>query len=270
VASGGRFDAALAEHARLAARAPGPEVDATGARLAGMAVKAADEAGFAQAFFDHRATFDSAAAADSALRLGIADRLLQAGLASDARAVLAAGGAPGAAEKLLMGRIALAEDDPAAALDLVAALAEPDAAQVRAEALSRLGRHDEASAVFAGLGDDVRGGAEAWRAGDMRAAARTGPEPVQTALEVLATAPLGGSGGVPSDGATAADTGPAGAAGPVGRGRALLVDSRKTRDALTGLIAALSAPQPVAPAAAPGAARAGSTGLQPSPSAPEP
>ncbi len=266
-ASGGAVDAALAELTRLAAQEPGPDLDATGARLVAMIAADADDAVVAQAFFAHPAIFDAAAASDPALRRATAERLLGAGLTDQARAVLASGGPPGVAETLLLGRIALAQDQPQAALDILDQPQDPDAARLRGEALSRLGRHAEAAALFAGLGDAARGGAEAWRARDLSDAARTGPEAVRTALLALAeteapavpdqpavtAAEVSGSAAAPplspsvmgAVGA-AAPAGPPAAtpAGPIGRGRALVAESRRTRETLTGLLAALSAPAP--------------------------
>ncbi len=227
---------------------PGHPSDAlradTSARLFAMLVAKADERTFLTLHFGHRDLFDSAAP-DLLLRLDLGERLASAGFAGELRRVLKGEAAYTERGRRLLARAALGDADPDRALAQISGLGDPEAEGIRAEALALRGDHAAAAATFSALGEDGRAALEAWRGGDVRIAAATGPEPLRAALGALGRgAPAGQATGM-ADGGSGA---PAAAAGSVETARRLVEESRAARAAVEALVAATPIAHPVAPA----------------------
>lgn len=92
------------------------------------------------------------------------------------------------------------------------------------------GDHAAAATRYSGIGETEKAGREAWRGGDWSLAAKSGPEPMRSALEALGVAPETEAAPVPETGAELA--------GPLAESRALIEESRSARTALDTLLAA--------------------------------
>jgi hypothetical protein len=196
----------------------------------------------------------------------LADRLIEAGLPSPAARVLQPHAESRAPETVLLrARIALAENDPARALALVAGRGDAPAARLRAEAHARLGDHAAAAEIYADAAAPEDAARAAWRAGDAARVASTGTDAERALARRLVEGAVGPGDapgrsveGPPTDGpgpTTASDGTEGGAippaddvAGSAGaptlRGSAeLIADSRDLRAAIADLLAEKAAPQ---------------------------
>lgn len=200
-------------------------------RLFRMLVDKADDRTFVTAYFRHRHVF-AVATPDLLLRLDLADRLATAGFAGEVRRVLEGEPARTDRGRQILARAALVEFDPAEALERITGLKTPEAEALAAEALAMSGDHTSAASLLEALGQTERAGLEAWRGGDRTTAARFGPEPLRTALGRLgALSPT-----TPEGAANRGDAGNATSPGPLAAGRALVDQSRATREALGALL----------------------------------
>ena len=158
--------------------------------------------------------------ATEALRLRLADRMLDLGLPAAAGAL--AGPALDSADgSRVAARLALARGDGAGALRALADAEGPEWASLRAQAEAMQGRHDRAAEVLAAAGDSEAAAKEAWRAADWSRVAATGSDAQKASLAALGLV----------DAAAAAEP-----AGPLATGRAQIESSRNLREAVASLL----------------------------------
>jgi hypothetical protein len=129
-----------------------------------------EDADFLALYFSERDLLEKAEIR-SEVRIALAERMAQLGLADDVRRLVGGAQSDGARARLVLARAALAAHDPEAALDLAATSAGADALRLRAEALTLQGRHLDAAAILARLGDRAAQSGAAWRGGDLEQAA---------------------------------------------------------------------------------------------------
>ncbi|KEO54555.1 hypothetical protein TP2_06385 [Thioclava pacifica DSM 10166] len=164
-ASQGNFDAAFAASSEWP-QAIDPETQAeTRARLLTMFVEQPDDALFLRLYFAQREPI-STAATDGSLRTALANRLVGLGMADAATELLKSADELTKTDKLLLARAALAGLDPAAGLAHLRGVDGSAADSLRGDALSRLGRHDDARMAYLRAGDEEKARAEAWHIGD--------------------------------------------------------------------------------------------------------
>jgi hypothetical protein len=179
--------------------------------------------------------------------LSVSERLLGLGFADEARAVLAGSGQVNAQTRMFLARVALARADGVGALRAIAGMTGGEAARLRGLALAQMGNHAAAETVFSTAGDLRDAARAAWAAGDwQRYATLAGDEraAILDRLGVLSppsdeTAPPGR--GADPAAADAARGGAEVADGVLARNRALLEQSRASRQALSELRATLGA-----------------------------
>jgi hypothetical protein len=226
LASAGAVGEALQEYAIWEAdRAIAPPADVAPALLAALA-RLPDDAEFADLYFGHDVAVLQASA-DSATRLALAGRLLQAGLSAEVPKVVPDAGKSTETGKILLAEAAIAEFDPVRALDTLAGQSGDTAAGLRVQALELLGDHAAAARE-----DAPNAGDAAWRAREWSVAAETASEARRDALIAAGlVAP-----DEPTD--PPAENTPEGGApqGELGAGRLLLEESRSARAAFARLL----------------------------------
>lgn len=161
----------------------------------------------------------------------IAERLIQLGFAFQAAQWLALANDP---PPLLAARIAVAQNLPQQALDLLGDLATPEAIQVRLDALHLLGDDSAIATLFADLGMTEEHWNAVSRTKDWQSLATDGPDIWKAAAASLTSAPT-----LPPAGAAATTLPPE---GPLAKGQMLVNDSASTRDAITALLNAVKSP----------------------------
>lgn len=188
------------------------------------------------------------------LRQGLAGRMVDLGFPDQARSVLAAAPVPKAADRMLLARIALADQDPGAALRDIEGMAAPEAELIRGEALSVLGYDAGASGAYVAAGQSAKAASASWRAGDLATAGALGTDEQRAAIRAVAPDLAAAAEPRSSDPAAATAAEPSGAEipGPLARNRALLAESEATRASLEQLLTAFPpAPGTIQPPAAP-------------------
>lgn len=166
------------------------------------------------------------AATPEGLRLALAERLAALGFPDRAAEIAPpdAGGPDG----LFRARLARARGDLDEAIRLAGARRDPAARRFLADSLADAGRHAEAHAAYADLGEDGAGIAEAWRAGVWDAVADAGASAERTAaIEALRRS---------------SDRPPAEDPPTIEGARALVDQSAGLRDTLGALLASLPRP----------------------------
>ncbi|WP_102224053.1 hypothetical protein [Acidimangrovimonas sediminis] len=158
---------------------------------------------------------------DAETRRRIADRLIGLGFGAAARAWITTDQSGDEADRLRLGRAALASGDSAAALSALDGLADPAAALLRARALAAEGDHEAATRAYQQIGAVDLAGSQAWRAGDTAIVKSAGSEAQKKALSL------------PDPSSAVADP----ALGPLARDRARVDASRNARETLTKLLA---------------------------------
>lgn len=232
-ASTGDFDRAFAASQGWPEATSAALRNETAAGLFAMLAEKSDDRGFLAHYFRHRALFEDASP-DLMLRLDVADRLAAAGFPGELRRVLAGEAGYTDRGRRLLARAALDEFAPDRALEELAGLAGPEAEALTAEALALRGDHAAAAARFEALGEVERAGLEAWRGGDTAKAAALGPGPLRETLgQITGGTPAAGRAPPPGEGGDEIQ-----AAAPLAAGRALVAQSRATREALSTLLAA--------------------------------
>lgn len=231
-AARGAFGAAFAAADRLAAR----DADAGAAvrrDLLGTLAETGEDADFLHHAFARPGLGLPAAGPGSladppgaAARRALARRFAALGFGAEALAVLGPEAGNAAEDRLLRARAALAADNPRAALRALAGRTEAAAAQLRAEALTRIGDHGGAARAYAEAGLAAEAARAAWRAGDWAALRGRGDEPRAALLDRLLGAP--GAETVPE--------------GELAAARRLLEDSARSREAIAGLLALAALP----------------------------
>ncbi len=247
LASDGRFADAFDEFARLRPQAGRDAEHGTRETLVAMLIDGSDDPAFLDILFRHSATF-AGAAETPGIRIGAARRLLAAGLPGEAERLLATLSPQDGDVRRMRARAALADDRVADVPGLLDGMEDNASLALRAEAEARSGQHRIASALFGTLGDAARSGSEAWRAGDLAAAAQNGPDPVRAALQILgtdrhtarATASAAGADVPPTAKGPVPPVLPEDA--PLTGARAMIEDSAQARQAIADLLAALDSP----------------------------
>jgi hypothetical protein len=163
----------------------------------------------------------------------VADRMLKLGFADQAARWLAVANAPPA---LLAARIAVAQNQPSQALDLVGDLTSPPAIQVRLDALHQLGDDAAIAKLFADLGMTEDHWNAVSRTQDWQSLAASGPDVWKAAAAAVTGAPPAAA---PT--AAAAETVPP-PEGPLAKGQSLVSSSASTRDAITALLNSVKSP----------------------------
>ncbi|MFD2172955.1 hypothetical protein [Rhodobacter lacus] len=197
--------------------------DRTRNDLVAMQAKLPDDKLFIETFFRHRNEW-SPEQLDPAVQVALADRLARIGFWISARTVIAPetrGTPPG---RMALARAALSGHDAAAAYSHLLGLEGEDAALLRGEALSLLGRHDSAEQAYAEAGDTAAQTEAAWRAGDWNHIADSGSETQKKFLALFE-----------DQAATAGATGGA-TAGPIAEANDLLARSEAERAAFAKLM----------------------------------
>lgn len=200
-------------------RAPPAQARATWPELMGLLARQADDAvflGHAFAALGH----DLPAPLSDELKIALSGRFLALGFSVEANRVLPteASGEPKAL-RLLRARIALAEGDPAQALNGIAGLSGPQVEALRGAAHAALGQAADATHHFARAGETEAAAEQAWEAGDWAVIARLGP-PEQRAIATKALTAE-----------TAPDT-----PGPLAEARALLDQTAESRHLFEALL----------------------------------
>ncbi len=171
----------------------------------------------------------------------IADRMLKLGLADQSARWLALVDAP---PKLLVARVALAQNDPKKALTLLNGDLSPTAVPVRLEALRQLGDDKAVAALYATLNMPQERWAAVSRTQDWQSLATGGPDVWKAAAASLFDQPA-------ADPINAATIPPLAAAptqpppGPLARDKELLAKSATTVDAINSLLNSVKSPVPV-------------------------
>ncbi len=229
LAQNGAHNAALDELARVTA-GPGdaPAAMAALPEILSRMISDAHPADLARGVFAHRDLL-TAEIVPPAQRRDLARRLMQAGLAETALALLKdSPDPPDPEDRLLRAEIHLALDNPEAALSALNRLAGARTEAVRSRALARLGRHDTALAAAEQAADAADLSAFAWRAGRWDQVAEIGTAEQREAVSLVL------------------DAAPAPAGPGLATSRALLDESAETRRALRALLD--SVPEDEAPA----------------------
>ncbi|MGO4851671.1 hypothetical protein [Phaeovulum sp. W22_SRMD_FR3] len=194
----------------------------------------------------------SSASLDWPLRADLARRMLSLGFGPQAREMAGLEALDHEDGRIILGKAALAEHDPARALTEIAGIETPEAAAIRGEALALLGDHTGAKEAYAAAGDQAAAVAEAWRSGDWGTVAEQGTEaqraalagfdgnlpPADPAAPLEATAPTAAADAAAASDAAPADS-PPGIAPPatLAQNRALIEESKAAREALQALLA---------------------------------
>ena len=252
-AASGDFDGAFATLAVQTGVGPGAAPTELDEDLFALLETKADDATFLRHLFG---ATDRLVEADLSrgLRQALTARLVALGFPDQARSVLAAAPAPKAADRLLLAQIALAMNDPGAALRNIEGMTAPEAATIRADALSDFGYHARAAGAFEDAGNTTRAVSAGWRAGDLATVSALGTPQQREAVAALLPPVAASEQGPVAPGAehqsgtadAGAATDPAVPQGPLARNRALLAESEATRASLAKLLAAFPATTPVA------------------------
>lgn len=226
LAAGGKFDEAFASYGRWQTEKPDADRRATAEGLFGLLAGKADDATFLQDFFAGTRML-AEAGAEAPVRLAVARRLVLLGFADEARGLVSPVAAGKTDGRMVLAAAALGQMRPDEAVDELQGLAGPEAAALRASALSMAGRHGEAAAIYVVQGDITAAADAAWAAGDWAGAARS--DRFRQAAEGLGLT------------GTAADV--AGAGPTLAGSRALLDQSAGVRQILTDLLDSPAPPQ---------------------------
>ncbi|ETD03628.1 hypothetical protein [Rhodobacter capsulatus] len=224
-----RFDEAF----RTLSNWDAPQFDAlkqsTQSDLADQLGKVPDDALFIETFFRHRDKIP-AAQLEARVQVALADRLSATGFWQSARDILSAETRRSPPGRLALARAALAGRDAAAAYSYLGDLPGDEAAKLRGEAMSMLGRHSTAEGEFAEAGQTEAQLDEAWRAGNWTLVAQQGSETQKRFVELFApeTAP-------PDDPQNVVPLGPLSAA------QQLISQSQSEREAFAKLMEELKA-----------------------------
>ncbi|OOY14634.1 hypothetical protein [Thioclava sp. DLFJ4-1] len=161
------------------------------------------------------------------LRHELAGRAISLGMPAVAVRLLGKAAPLTEQDKTLLARAALLELDPAAALAHLKDLGGQQVEQLRAEALSRLGRHNDARAAYLRAGNPEDARAQSWHKGDW-SNLETSPDAVEKQfLETFGAAP---SPGTEIQG------------GPITQARSLLERSQAERETLSKMLDRLALP----------------------------
>ncbi len=201
LAASGAFDESMTEFERLRPTLEDAEAARVASVLVAYLLRRADDVTFLRAMMTDRIV--SPGALDGGLALGVADRLLVLGFPAQAArhvtpAPAKAPGEAGAARQLLLARIALAQERPAAALRELLGLDGNEADLLRAEALAARGDHAGARRLFAAHEANRRADRAALHLGGAEAMADAENAPLRELGELLsrdAAAPAAGGGG---------------------------------------------------------------------------
>lgn len=174
-AAGEGLAPALAALAALAKRADDPTAAQAAARtiLIDYQPEASQAAAYADGVLKYWSLVGDDAGGDPA-RVAVARRLVGFGLDNLAEDLLTPALARGDAPARLLAAQSAMASRPEHALSLLANLPGPEAARLRAEALSALGRHSDAAAEAVRTGDADLAARYAWLAGNWSAAAAAG------------------------------------------------------------------------------------------------
>lgn len=164
LAGSGDFAAAFAERERVVGLGDPAAPERLTEELFSVLAAQASDGKFLEFYFAHRALL-SPAEAPPELNLRNGERLLALGFADAARAAIGPDDARLEEGRMLLARIALAKRDGELALKTLSGSVTPESGALRASALSLLGRHEEAAAIHAGLGDTDAKATEDLRAG---------------------------------------------------------------------------------------------------------
>ena len=261
LAAAGRFGDAFEARDRLTRRSASPAYEVTEG-LHAILTAQADDIEFLARTFAETAWADGRFAEQT--RLALAERLLELGFPQRARQALAPPEEISGYERRLHARAALALDEPAQALRLIAGERGDGAARLRGAALARLGDHGAATAAYRAAEAREAMTRAAWLAGDGATIARHGSA-VQRAAMGLSPDEHAAAGdfaapAAPEDGAQtepelpapqpddAPGAEPASEAagtqeqGPLQRGQALLERSARMRATLDDLLDSHPAP----------------------------
>ena len=234
LAASGSVEAAFATLAQLETVGPDALPAPLDTELFELLMARSDDAAFLQRVFAESVRLEHAALPHP-LRQAMSERLLRLGFAPQARTILAAGSAPSDRDRLILGRAALTEHDPASALRQIAGMTGAEPAKLRAEALTATGDDAGAAVAYAEAGQPDAQSSASWRAGDLEAVARLGTAEQQAAVAALLanTGPEPAPQPPPSDPAGAPAAEPA---GPLALNRELLAESQATREELAALL----------------------------------
>jgi hypothetical protein len=196
----------------------------------------------------------SSANLDWPLRADLARRMLSLGFGTQAREMAGLEAMDHEDGRIILGKAALAEHDPATALSEIAGIETSEAAAIRGQALALLGDHTGAKEAYAAAGDQAASVAEAWRSGDWSTVAEKGTDAQRAALAGFdgnlppadPAATIDPAAAIPAaaEAATAPDTAAAGETPPgiappatLAQNRALIEESKAAREALQALLA---------------------------------
>ena len=213
-----------------------------------------DDAEFLRSAFA-RKDLISSASLDWPLRADLARRMLALGFGPQAREMAGIEALDHEDGRIILGKAALAEHDPARALTEIAGIETQEAAAIRGEALALLGDHTGAKEAYTAAGDQAAAVAEAWRSGDWSTVAEKGTDaqraalagfdgnlpPADPAAPLEPATPAADGAAAPDaaavDADVAADT-PPGIAPPatLAQNRALIEESKSAREALQALL----------------------------------
>lgn len=231
LAASGDYAAAFAERERVVGLGDPALPEALTEELFSVLAAQASDGKFLEFYFANRALL-SPAEAPPTLNLRIGERLLALGFADAARAAIGPDDERLEEARMLLARIALAKRDGELALKTLSGSVTPESGALRASALSLLGRHEEAAAIHAGLGDTTAKNTEDLRAGawsELIDAAK--PASAQALRDLgLSAAPDSGTGAMESTGASAV------AEGTLAEMNDALSASRKSRLAVEVLL----------------------------------
>lgn len=224
-AAAGNFDEAFAGYGRWQTQKPDAGRSATAEGLFGLLAAKANDATFLKEFFAGPGIL-AEAGADAPQRLALARRLASLGFGDEARGLVSPAMAATPEGRIVLAGTALAQMRPDEAVDELRGLEGPEAAGLRASALSMAGRHGEAAALYAAQGEGEAAADAAWAAGDWAGAARS--DRFRQAAAGLGL--TGAAGPAPQAGASLAGS------------RALLDQSAGVRQILKGLLESQPAP----------------------------
>jgi hypothetical protein len=165
----------------------------------------------------------------------IADRMLRLGFADQAARWLAVANDP---PRLLAARIAIAQELPQQALDLLGDQKTPAAVKVKLDALHQMGDEAGVAALFAELGMTEEHWNAVSRTQDWQTMATDGPDVWKAAAATVADKPAS----EPAQPAAAGALLPPD--GPLAQGQALITESASTRSAISALLDSVKSPAP--------------------------
>ncbi|WP_444463734.1 hypothetical protein [Rhodobacter capsulatus] len=192
--------------------------------LAALLGKVPDDGIFIETFFRHRDQIDPGALAES-VQIALANRLSATGFWQSARDILSVETRRSPDGRLALARAALVGRDAAAAYSYIGDLPGEEAATLRGEAMSMLGKHNTAAGEFADAGKPQAQIEESWRAGDWTTVAQYGSENQKRFVELFAPET------VPP--AQSEEVAPL---GPLARAQQLITQSQSEREAFDKLM----------------------------------